>query len=1086
MILASAGSGKTYALTNRFVMLLALGVAPEKLIALTFTRKAAAEFLDEILQKLARAASDPNHAATIASQIGVADFSQPRATELLRSVLDHLHVLTLGTLDSFFNRVLHCFPAEFGLASNFEVMEPHEATTARRQVFEQLFQNGDLHRSFTEAFKLATFGAEEKQMVRTFDQFVGRYHQTYLQAPDAALWAEEKAIWPQGCRWLRGIGDVDLECDQLSVQLNAIGFDRRSEKMWEDFLAMVRGMKPGKALPKPKALQERLFSHYEVIHAGGPLEIPLYGKTYHLGSRICNHLSRLLDYLMHCEVFPNVMRTRGIHTVLAAYEEIYHDRVRRGGKLGFDDIQLLLSGALLPQHAQNTLSLENAEALLNIEYRLDGQFDHWLLDEFQDTSLRQWNVLENLADEVIQDGSGTRSFFYVGDVKQAIFGWRGGDSRLFFDIFEHYGREQISKRELNTSYRSSPVVLDAVNRVFGDRSLFGSLFAGHPELVERWFDSWETHVSNFDGREGFVQLIHLPKSGWDDEESPMEKRIGVLAQILRDLAPHENDLSCAVLVRRNDSATQVAESIRANTDVPVVVDGDTLIGSDHPIAASYLALIQLAAHPGDTLAWKHLCMSPALSGNDWDQAEGTRRELVESTIQLVHDRGFKGAFEGWLERLQRGGFTPDEFAKRRIEQLRQATLEFDQSGNRSFGDFVKYAKGFVARESPAKGVVQVMTIHKSKGLGFDAVIVAEIEGTRDQDLTDIGRLDLVTHERGEGLGREIEWVFSMPRKLACDLDPILGAARYKLENEAAFQELCVLYVALTRAKFANYIICTEPDEKASMRTLVSRALVSPDQPGEPREFGKQACEVAFQAGTPDWYRKEVDPDETPLLFAESEFQPNRTVSSRRRFGLLRREMPSSAADEAAEPKQGASFVFLPGTIESAEYGTMVHELFELFPWIDALSSDEIRERLNAKIDNTSSVQCLARDEVLSNLLKPEVAAVFQQAKYYRQPIAWLEKRFELVHAARWISGTFDRVVLRRDAEGRFDRAYVYDFKTNKVRTEEDVSDACSHYAPQLAIYRLALGKLLGIDESDVYSHLIFTRLAKVVEVSQPF
>jgi len=75
---------------------------------------------------------------------------------------------------------------------------------------------------------------------------------------------------------------------------------------------------------------------------------------------------------------------------------------------------------------------------LFIDFRLDAEIDHWLLDEFQDTSFGQWSVLRNLVDEALQDPTGARSFFFVGDVKQAIFAWREGDPRLFREIFDHY------------------------------------------------------------------------------------------------------------------------------------------------------------------------------------------------------------------------------------------------------------------------------------------------------------------------------------------------------------------------------------------------------------------------------------------------------------------------------------------------------------------------------------------------------------------------------------------------------------------------------------------------------------------------
>jgi ATP-dependent exoDNAse (exonuclease V) beta subunit len=115
MILASAGSGKTYALTNRFVRLLAHGAAPERIVALTFTRKAAGEFFDEILKKLASAATDAKKAEKLAAEIGAPTLGSADFLRLLRVVVTAMPRLNLGTLDGFFTRVVQNFPLELGL-----------------------------------------------------------------------------------------------------------------------------------------------------------------------------------------------------------------------------------------------------------------------------------------------------------------------------------------------------------------------------------------------------------------------------------------------------------------------------------------------------------------------------------------------------------------------------------------------------------------------------------------------------------------------------------------------------------------------------------------------------------------------------------------------------------------------------------------------------------------------------------------------------------------------------------------------------------------------------------------------------------
>src|SRR4051812_44294370 len=207
MILASAGSGKTYALTNRFVALLAAGARPERIVALTFTRKAAGEFFDEILNKLARAAGDDGFAARLAADIKRPELSRANFLQMLRAVIDAMPQLRLGTLDGFFARIARAFPLELGLSGEFEVLQEHAARVERRRVLQRIFARapGGLdaaQREFIEAFKRATFGTEEKRLAACLDGFLDEHQENFLTAPDGAVWGEPGRIWPGGCEWL--------------------------------------------------------------------------------------------------------------------------------------------------------------------------------------------------------------------------------------------------------------------------------------------------------------------------------------------------------------------------------------------------------------------------------------------------------------------------------------------------------------------------------------------------------------------------------------------------------------------------------------------------------------------------------------------------------------------------------------------------------------------------------------------------------------------------------------------------------------------------------------------------------------------
>ena len=127
LIRASAGSGKTFQLTNRFIQLLVNGVPPEKVIGLTFTKKAAGEFFERILMKLSNAAMSNDEAELLVKEITFGEkdeitLSQADFASVLRRLIESMPQLSLGTIDSFFHRMLGLFPFEFGLGGEFEIM----------------------------------------------------------------------------------------------------------------------------------------------------------------------------------------------------------------------------------------------------------------------------------------------------------------------------------------------------------------------------------------------------------------------------------------------------------------------------------------------------------------------------------------------------------------------------------------------------------------------------------------------------------------------------------------------------------------------------------------------------------------------------------------------------------------------------------------------------------------------------------------------------------------------------------------------------------------------------------------------------
>ena len=795
MILASAGSGKTYALTNRFVQLLARGAPPERVVALTFTRKAAGEFFDEILKKLARAAREDVFAAQLARDIGQPALGPADFRRLLRGVVDAMHRLRLGTLDGFFARIARAFPLELGLTGEFEVLQDHAARAERRRVLQRMFARapGGLdaaQREFIEAFKRATFGTEEKQLTTRLDGFLDAHHEKFLAAPRPALWGQPERVWPDGCDWLAGdappLADAVAE---LRAALARRGLPEKQQARWDLFFAALPEWAPGAPLPDPvEYLLKNALAVWPDLRRGAA-ELTVERKKLALGPEECAGLVAIVRHLVGGELTRRLEMTRGIHAVLHGYETVYHDAVRRSGKLTFGDVQRLLQpdadGARFAGGAD-----ENDDGRLQIDFRLDAQLDHWLLDEFQDTSFGQWSVLRNLIDEAVQDPTGERSFFCVGDVKQAIFTWREGDPRLFREIFDHYNDAApgtIAEQHLVKSFRSGPAIIAMVNAVFGRADVLATLFPGPASAA--WNREWRAHESARPQLASHAAWLHAA----DEAE-----RFARTVALLREIAPLERGLDCAVLTQSNATATALADYLRREGGIPALAESDLHIATDNPLGAALLALVKAAAHPGDTLAEQHVAMTP-LQGVLEAAGLGLPEQRSLRLLTQIHADGFERTLDFWLRRLEAKLAPDDAFSRERGRQFIAAAAAFDATGSREAAEFVAFMERHAVRGAEVSGVVRVMTIHKSKGLGFDVVILPDLEGQRiDQ------RRDGLAVQRAPD--RTVEWVLDLPPKLFYAQDETLAAHVQAAEAEAGYEALSLLYVAMTRAKRAMYAI----------------------------------------------------------------------------------------------------------------------------------------------------------------------------------------------------------------------------------------------------------------------------------------
>lgn len=1060
MILASAGSGKTYALTNRFVQLLAGGARPERIVALTFTRKAAGEFFDEILNKLAAAASKPARAAQLGREIGEDRLQCTDFLRMLRAVTDAMHQLSLGTFDSFFARLVRSFPLELGLGGDFEILQEPSARIERRRVLRVMFAGPgtltDTQRSFVEAFKRATFGTEQKRLGRQLDSFLDEYQEVYLAAPAEDRWGVASRIWPQGCPWLDPGSGRAAAAQALFPALPWDAMNEKQRGRWQDFFSALEEWSPG--APLSRRVEYILKNALEVWAdlQRGAAEIRIERRGQALSPSASVALVQTVRAIIGAELTRRLEMTRGIFAVLHGYEAFYHDMVRRAGKLTFADVQRLLApdaGAPLLSSAatdREAVSAASGQRLL-IDFRLDAQFDHWLLDEFQDTSFAQWSVLRNLIDEVIQDSAGQRSFFYVGDVKQAIFTWREGDPRLFREIFEHYNRGDsatIREERRDRSFRSGPAVIATVNRVFGAADVLRRMFPA--PVADAWTREWRDHTSAHPELEGQTALLLA-----EDETDRFARTL----EVLREVRPLDRGLTCAVLVRTNDTGTRLADYLRREGNLPALAESDLQVCIDNPVGAVLLALAKAAAHPGDRLAWELVRMTPlgdTLAANGLADPDTLTLQLLDD----LHTRGFERTTELWLRRLEPLLAPDDTFSRERSTQFAAAARQFDETGNREVAEFIEFMENYLERETESASAVRVMTVHKAKGLGFDLVILPDLEGNR---------LD----QRREGLAvqkgpdRSVEWILDLPSKSFCDADEVLSAHIRSAEAEACYEKLSVLYVAMTRARRAMYLIIQPPGSSSSNNfpRLLTATL---GETASNAAIGSLTLPATFAEGNPSWHMK-VSPPTAPAQ-RETEIisvEPRSPGSARR----LLRQTPSQG--KMATVSSATLFSVEGG--RAAEFGTEVHQVLAAVEWWNPA---DYAAWITAQRGNGVDEQVLA--EVLACLNDPKLQEVFARPKGHGE--VWRERAFEVVLDGTWVTGVFDRVVIERGTDGNVQCVTVIDFKTDRLASEDEIARAVQRYAEQLILYRRAAARLAGVQLDQVTCKLLLTDARRIMPV----
>ena len=1028
-IIANAGSGKTHRLATRYIELLERGVPAERIVALTFTRKAAGEFLDAIFKRLVEASSSAKAARVLAVKTGMSGLSSAGCLAHLRQLIDKLPLLTLGTLDSFFGRILRAFPFECGLAGDVAILDDHLQGVLRRQVLAEVFRHqGRTEKGFAEFLDIIrkqSRNREGRDVSAALDREIEALHERFLLTPKGKPWGDPSTIWHQKCVPLEG-GDLSSLPEEFERELFKLhtNIEDRHRADWESRFREIRALRAGSAAP------DRLIKFALQAIDPSPARVKpghfrlrgLHGKIFHFPDAFRERVIALGRAIIRAELEGRLARSRALHELVSRFETLYQSQVRDAGQLTFLDVAGLLAAASGTTWGAKSLRPFSRQEL---DFRLDSSYDHWLLDEFQDTSRLQWQALRDLVDEVIQSESGQRSFFYVGDTKQAIYAWRGGDPRLFDEVAAFYnasGTRRIDTSEaLDVSFRSVPEILEAVNAIFSPQHLRRvAQNLDYPEqALDRWSSSWRDHLPNNPLRnDGYFE--------WRPMEFPAEDKNAMLdaeaARLIAAIDPLAKGLSCAVLVRSNARILTVIDALRS-AGLPATSEGRFFPCQDSDVTAALLALLNVVAHPEDSLSSGHVRMTPL-----GKLLEGDVQEFRRSALTMIREAGFQGLLADWLAKIQ---IEDKSFASGRAEELLKAAADFDATwrGRGCLDDFISFARGFISSEDPAGRTIRVLTIHASKGLDFDMVVLPDIDMPPSPARREAS---LHLHYGPDGI---VKWGLELPHKGICISDLVLRQAWESDSAEDCYENLCLSYVAVTRAKRGLYLLSRRLGEASTCHDFN-------------RLLHETFSQTGKTAGNPAWHegidrRKPVA--EAPLITP---------LAGERRNGLL----PLLPSQENSSLVKAASLIGKSGALTA---GSQVHRALAKISWID----DGVPDFGSLPVGVAP---------LIADFLKTDTAI-----RLFTRPATphslWREKAFDVTLGGQWISGVFDRVIILRNDAGEARRAAIYDFKTD----EGEIADA---YRRQISLYRKSLGFLIGLPEEKIASSLISVRTGEEIPV----
>ncbi len=847
IVQAPAGSGKTELLIQRILSLLAHACdEPEQIIAITFTRKAAAEMRKRLVSALESAQNHPepaeNHAKTTWKLArAVLDVDARRTWHLL----ENPNRLRLQTIDSLCANIARSAPFLSQMGAEPQILKnPRLAyEEATRALVKQLSDSTPWQSALTRLFLHLDNNWYAVQrlltnMLASRDQWLEHLlSQTDLSSKRSILEKSLENVITDSLKFVQLEFPQHCQTELLSLLQSAatvLSQSNAEKNPYANFLSIDEF--PGTTI-EDQALWETM-ANFLLTQSGewrrsftvaqgflapsGTKMASERAERECIKERVANLMAELNNYpallqgLVEIQNLPTPQYTDEQWQILADLvillpilaAELQLVFIKEGG---VDFIEVA-------SRARLALGLNDSpsELALNWDYRLK----HLLVDEFQDTSTPQFHLLEQLTAGWQPDDG--RTLFLVGDPMQSIYRFREAEVGLFLRAQLHgLGTVPLKSLQLQVNFRSEPRIIEWINQTFM------SIFPFQDEMSAGAVSYSLSHSAS-QSNEGLVS-IHPLINGTPETEAKC------ILSIIQEAQSENPEASIAILVRARDHAADLFPVLQAANIKYQAHDMERL--AHRAVIQDCFALTRALLHPADRIAWLAILRAPwsGLSLNDlWYLTQAAQSGTLwsvlttfENIVELSEEAKIRLAHSVPIlatALAQRGRLPLAQWVQSTWQQLSgplciKNNVDF-QNTERYFRlleafpastiyDFDSLEKQlndcFASVDPEAKDRVQIMTMHKAKGLEFDCVILPRLERSASTDKQEL----LLWWERPRPSG-ETDLILAPIKSSTESFDPIYQYLRTQENLKSQYENTRVLYVAATRAKKALHIMANLP------------------------------------------------------------------------------------------------------------------------------------------------------------------------------------------------------------------------------------------------------------------------------------